>query len=123
MIKNNPYILLEVKGVSFRICEQIANTINNKTIYTSSQRLIGCITEVIKQMCDVTGNMCVDYSHLEQECLKDLNQQKVINIDLEMFRKAFTKAVNEGKIVCRGKMYVFLKAYDKAGNVITYKVS
>lgn len=123
VIKNNPYVLLEVKGVSFRICEQIANTINNKTIYTSSQRLVGCITEVIKQMCDVTGNMCVEYSHLEQECLKELNQQKIINIDLEMFRKAFTKAVNEGKIVCRGKMFVFLKAYDKAEEAVAKQIT
>lgn len=122
IIKQNPYVLLEIRGVSFRICEQIANTLNNTTIYSSSQRLVGCITEVIKQMCDVTGNMCVEYSHLEQECLKELNRQKTINIGLDMFQKAFTKAVNDKKIVCRGKRFVFLKVYDKAEESVAGRI-
>lgn len=114
VIKANPYILLEVRGVGFKTCENITATLNRDSLYSSTDRIVGCLTDSIKSICDATGDMCVDYAILEENCLKTLNLQTRVKIDTACFRNAFKNAAENGKVVCRGKKYVFLKRYDEA---------
>ena len=61
-IKNNPYILINIKGIGFKRADEIAKAlgINPKSDF----RINACVNYTLREFCDNNGNSSIDKSHL-----------------------------------------------------------
>ena len=120
-IKDNPYILQEVKGIGFSTCEKIARS--EGVALDSYIRMEGATRQILLSDSEYSGNMFMLYDDFEKKSLDLLNN--VLDptpVSKERFRDYVRSAVTAKKLVFRGKKYIFLKEYDDAEDYISGKI-
>ncbi|MBR0137426.1 MAG: AAA family ATPase [Erysipelotrichaceae bacterium] len=112
-IRENPYVLLDVKGIGFTTCEKIART--EGVSLDSFARIEGAAKNVLTSDSEYAGNMFMLYEDFEQKTLQLLNSQlDPAPVSLERFRSCIRSIAKDGKVVFRGGKFIFLKEYDDA---------
>jgi len=61
-IKNNPYILINIKGIGFKRADEIAKSLGIDP--KSDFRINACVNYTLREFCDNNGNSSIDKSHL-----------------------------------------------------------
>ncbi|RXJ89106.1 exodeoxyribonuclease V subunit alpha [Arcobacter sp. CECT 8983] len=61
-IKNNPYILINIKGIGFKRADEIAKALGIDP--KSDFRISACVNYTLREFCDNNGNSSIDKSHL-----------------------------------------------------------
>ncbi|WP_417332012.1 AAA family ATPase [Halarcobacter sp.] len=61
-IKNNPYILINIKGIGFKRADEIAKALGIDP--RSDFRISACVNYTLREFCDNNGNSSIDKSHL-----------------------------------------------------------
>lgn len=121
MIKDNPYVLQNIRGIGFQTCEKIARV--EGVALDSFMRIEGAMIDTLRTYCESSGNMFMSYDAFENKTLKVLNELSDVVVSTELFRKAAKKASNNKDIVFRNKKFVFLKEYDRAEDTSAKKIA
>ena len=61
-IKNNPYILINIKGIGFKRADEIAKSLGIDP--RSEFRIMACLNYTLREYCDNNGNSSIDKFHL-----------------------------------------------------------
>ncbi|AXH09972.1 exodeoxyribonuclease V subunit alpha [Malaciobacter halophilus] len=61
-IKQNPYILINIKGIGFKKADEIAKSLGIDE--RSEFRIMACLNYTLKEFCDNNGNSSIDKYHL-----------------------------------------------------------
>ncbi len=61
-IKDNPYILINIKGIGFKRADEIAKSLGIDP--KSEFRINACVNYTLREFCDNNGNSSIDKSHL-----------------------------------------------------------
>ncbi|PHO11050.1 exodeoxyribonuclease V subunit alpha [Malaciobacter canalis] len=61
-IKENPYILIHIKGIGFKKADEIAKSLGIDE--RSEFRIMACLNYTLKEFCDNNGNSSIDKYHL-----------------------------------------------------------
>lgn len=61
-IKENPYILINIKGIGFKKADEIAKSLGIDE--RSEFRIMACLNYTLKEFCDNNGNSSIDKYHL-----------------------------------------------------------
>lgn len=77
IIKKNPYILTEIKGVSFPKADEIAKRIGISPV--SAFRISACVDYVLRERCYSFGHCFIKENELIEDALQLLNQNTAIN--------------------------------------------
>ncbi len=91
-IKDNPYILINIKGVGFKRADDIAKSLGIDL--KSEFRISACIKYTLKEFCDNNGNSSIDKSHL-YKLLDDLLHFKN---EEELYEQVINKMLVEEEI-------------------------
>lgn len=120
-IKENPYVIQDIRGVGFKTCEKIARLEN--VALDSFVRIDGAIREVLKVYCETTGNVCMMYDEFEKQCLNLLNNGYSYEIvPLKALREVLANLHERKQIFCKGNKYVFSKEYEQAEENIAHTI-
>ena len=92
VIKENPYILIQIKGIGFKRADEIAMSLG---IDPKSQfRIMACLNFTLKEFCDNNGNSSIDKFHLFRLLDEALNFQN----EIELYENALAKMELEDDI-------------------------
>ena len=72
-IKNNPYILINIKGIGFKRADEIAKALGIDP--KSDFRISACVNFTLREFCDNNGNSSIDKSHLYKLLNENLHFQ------------------------------------------------
>ncbi len=75
-IKENPYILINIKGIGFKKADEIAKSLGIDE--KSEFRIMACLNYTLREFCDNNGNSSIDKYHLYRlldEALRFRNQE------------------------------------------------
>lgn len=75
-IKQNPYILINIKGIGFKRADEIAKSLGIDP--KSEFRIMACLNYTLREFCDNNGNSSIDKFHLYKlldESLRFSNQE------------------------------------------------
>ncbi|AXH15282.1 AAA family ATPase [Malaciobacter mytili] len=75
-IKENPYILINIKGIGFKKADEIAKSLGIDE--KSEFRIMACLNYTLREFCDNNGNSSIDKYHLYRlldEALRFNNQE------------------------------------------------
>lgn len=75
-IKENPYILINIKGIGFKRADEIAKSLGIDP--KSEFRIMACINYTLREYCDNNGNSSIDKFHLYKlldESLRFFNEE------------------------------------------------
>src|SRR5699024_3409079 len=75
-IKENPFLLCSVDGVSFHKADDVASRMGKSP--TSSYRLSASLTYMVNHLCSVDGHTFIEQEYLLQETLKMLESQNFL---------------------------------------------
>ena len=121
LIKKNPYQMMDVKGIGFKLADKIGKGLNIQL--NSYLRISGCIIFKLTALCKATGNLYIPNEELMAHCLKELNEG--INpapVSEEVYNEVLTTMKERRKIVVRSNKYIYLKSYDDAEYNVTQKL-
>ncbi|RXJ70030.1 exodeoxyribonuclease V subunit alpha [Halarcobacter ebronensis] len=91
-IKNNPYILIDIKGIGFKRADEIAKVLGIDL--KSEFRISACINYTLREFCDNNGNSSIDRFHL----YKLLNESLHFENEELLYENAITKMLVEQEI-------------------------
>lgn len=98
-IKQNPYILINVKGIGFKRADEIAKVLGIDP--RSAFRIKACINYTLKEFCDNNGNSSIDKFHLYKlldDNLRFYNEEELYeNILIEMLSKEEIYSTKENR--------------------------
>ena len=113
MIEENPYVLMNINGISFSVCDRIAVQIGKAL--NSYQRISAGIMEYITNRTKMSGGMFVHIDVLREETLNRLNAGfSVPPVKAEELEDALQKMREQGSIVIRSNKAVYKKKAEKA---------
>ena len=113
MIEANPYILMDISGVSFSVCDKIAISLGSSL--DCAQRIEAVIMDVLSSQTSVTGGMYVHINTLKAETYSRLNRAfaKPV-VTAEQIAHEIDHLREIGDIVIRSKAAVYKKSFDEA---------
>ncbi|QKF82262.1 AAA family ATPase [Halarcobacter ebronensis] len=91
-IKNNPYILIDIKGIGFKRADEIAKVLGIDL--KSEFRISACINYTLREFCDNNGNSSIDRFHL----YKLLNESLHFENEELLYENAITKMLVQQEI-------------------------
>lgn len=91
-IKNNPYMLINIKGIGFKRADEIAKAVGIDP--RSEFRINACINYSLREFCDNNGNSSIDKSHLYLLLDESLHFQN----EEELYEQVLTKMLVEEEI-------------------------
>ena len=91
-LKRNPYACVEVPGISFKQCDQIAIAIQANM--ETPERIVACTEAVLSSYLNRGSNLYADACTVRDETLKQLNNK---NISKEMWSSAVLANLNSKK--------------------------
>ena len=113
MIQKNPYILMDITGISLSVCDKIA--ISMGASLDSQMRISAGILEVLTTQINLTGGMFVHIETLKAESLARLNKgfsNPVVKLDQIITEIDHLREI--GEIVIRSNAAVYKKSSDNA---------
>jgi len=91
-IKENPYILINIKGVGFKRADEIAKALGLDA--KSSFRIKACLNYTLKEYCDNNGNSSIDKYHL----FKLLDENLKFSKEEELYEKALLQMIAQEEL-------------------------
>lgn len=91
-IKNNPYMLINIKGIGFKRADEIAKSLGIDP--RSEFRINACINYTLREFCDNNGNSSIDKSHLYKLLDEALHFQR----EEILYENSITKMLVEEEI-------------------------
>ena len=121
MIKNDPYLLQDTRGIGFTTCDRIARNLN--VALDSYKRIKGGILEVINKYIETTGDTYIDISYLMTKSLTLLNDglDKDV-VDENKLHVVLSSMKDNNLISCIGQRCVFLNKYENAEETSSSKL-
>jgi len=99
-IKNNPYILINIKGIGFKRADEIAKALGIDP--KSPFRIQACVNYTLKEFCDNNGNSSIDKFHLYKllnDTLRFTNEEKLYeDIIIKMLSKEEIHTTKENRL-------------------------
>jgi len=99
-IKNNPYILINIKGIGFKRADEIAKALGIDP--KSPFRIKACINYTLKEFCDNNGNSSIDKFHLYKlldDSLRFINEESLYeDIIIKMLAKEEIYTTKENRL-------------------------
>ena len=92
VIKENPYILIRIKGIGFKRADEIAKALGIDE--KSDFRIMACLNFTLKEFCDNNGNSSIDKFHL----FRLLNEALRFENEDMLYENAIAKMELEGDI-------------------------
>lgn len=74
-LKENPYVCMEVPGISFRICDQLAVSLNANM--ETPARIVACTEDLLKNSLRRESNLYADVSTIMKQSLIQLNSKTI----------------------------------------------
>lgn len=91
-IKQNPYILIQIKGIGFKRADEIALSLGiNKQ---SDFRIVACMNYTLKEYCDNNGNSSIEKAHFYKLLDEALGFEEGYNL----YEKALLSMLNKEEI-------------------------
>ena len=121
MIKNDPYLLQDIRGIGFATCDRIAKNLN--VALDSYKRIKGGVLEVINKFIETTGDTYIDISYLIEKSLALLNDglnQSIV--DENKLHVVLSSMKDNNLISCIGQRCVFLNKYESAEETSSNKL-
>jgi exodeoxyribonuclease V alpha subunit len=91
-IKQNPYMLINIKGIGFKRADEIAKSLGIDP--KSEFRINACINYTLREFCDNNGNSSIDKSHL----YKLLDESLHFKNEELLYEQVITKMIVEEEI-------------------------
>ncbi|MBL3520252.1 AAA family ATPase [Arcobacter lanthieri] len=99
-IKNNPYILINIKGIGFKRADEIAKALGIDP--KSPFRIRACVNYTLREFCDNNGNSSIDKFHLYKlldDNLRFINQEHLYEeVIIEMLAKEEVYTTKENRL-------------------------
>lgn len=113
LIKKNPYLIEEIRGIGFHTCDRLARGLN--TALDSIERIKGAVFAVLHEHQQRTGDTCMEIPAWEENTLKLLNEGITPPpVSQKEFRLAVGEMRDRGEIVFHDRSYVLTRKYDEA---------
>ena len=91
-IKENPYLLINIKGIGFKRADEIAKALGIDPL--SEFRIMACLNYTLKEYCDNNGNSSIDKFHL----YKLLDDSLRFNDKNALYEECLTKMLVDEEI-------------------------
>jgi len=91
-IKENPYILINIKGIGFKRADEIAKSLGIDP--RSEFRIMACLNYTLREFCDNNGNSSIDKFHL----YRLLDESLRFNNEESLYEQAISKMLVEENI-------------------------
>ncbi|MFV7790525.1 AAA family ATPase [Aliarcobacter lanthieri] len=99
-IKNNPYILINIKGIGFKRADEIAKALGIDP--KSPFRIRACVNYTLREFCDNNGNSSIDKFHLYKlldDNLRFINEEHLYEeVIIEMLAKEEVYTTKENRL-------------------------
>ncbi|RBQ26072.1 exodeoxyribonuclease V subunit alpha [Arcobacter sp. CECT 9188] len=99
-IKNNPYILINIKGIGFKRADEIAKALGIDS--KSPFRIRACVNYTLREFCDNNGNSSIDKFHLYKlldDNLRFINEEYLYEeVIIEMLAKEEVYTTKENRL-------------------------
>ncbi len=114
-IKNNPYILINIKGIGFKKADEIAKSLGIDP--QSEFRIMACLNFTLKEYCDNNGNSSIDKYHL----YKLLDEQLRFENKEALYENAMSKLiVDEDIFLTKENRYSLANLYWAERNILDF---
>ena len=120
-IRADPYQLMDIKGISFRTCDQIARGL--RISLDSSQRIQGALIETVFDQAVANGDMYIEKQELLERTEEILNSGLPCGTVREEQIERNLRMMNPKKIVIRSNRYIFLRIHDDAESFTARKLA
>lgn len=104
-LKKNPYICMNISGVGFKKCDQIAVALN--AALDSPERIVACTEATVSAILTRGSNLYLELDLAREETLKQLNNPNIT-------RNMWVKAINDNLHSSKPK---FFAHKDKSGKI------
>jgi len=114
-IKNNPYMLINIKGIGFKRADEIAKALGIDP--RSEFRIMACLNYTLKEYCDNNGNSSIDKFHL----YKLLDESLRFNNEDELYEKSLSKMlVEEDIFVTKENRYALSMLFNAEKRILEF---
>lgn len=114
-IKNNPYILINIKGIGFKRADEIAKSLGIDPI--SEFRIMACLNYTLREYCDNNGNSSIDKFHL----YKLLDDSLRFHNEESLYEQAISKMlVDEDIFVTSENRYALSMLYYAEKRILDF---
>lgn len=114
-IKDNPYILINIKGIRFKKADEIAKSLGIDP--KSEFRIMACLNFTLKEYCDNNGNSSIDKFHL----YKLLDEQLRFDNQEALYENAMAKLIVEEDIfLTKENRYSLSNLYWAERNILDF---
>ena len=114
-IKDNPYILINIRGIGFKKADEIAKALGIDP--RSEFRIMACLNYTLKEFCDNNGNSSIDKYHL----YKLLDESLRFNNEEALYEQAISKMlVDEELFVTSENRYALSMLYYAEKNILDF---
>lgn len=112
-IKEDPYLLQELRGIGFQTCDKIAKGLN--VALDSYKRIKGGTIEIINGHIESTGDTYIGLGELVNKTLDLLNGGLTEKVITDEKIKIVLSSMKENNLIsCVGKKCIFLKRFEEA---------
>ena len=114
-IKNNPYILINIKGIGFKRADEIAKSLGIDP--RSEFRIMACLNYTLREYCDNNGNSSIDKFHL----YKLLDDSLRFHNEESLYEQAISKMlVDEDIFVTSENRYALSMLYYAEKRILDF---
>ncbi|MFA9239807.1 MAG: AAA family ATPase [Candidatus Paceibacteria bacterium] len=114
-IKNNPYILINIKGIGFKRADEIAKSLGIDL--RSEFRIMACLNYTLREYCDNNGNSSIDKFHL----YKLLDDSLRFHNEESLYEQAISKMlVDEDIFVTSENRYALSMLYYAEKRILDF---
>ncbi len=114
-IKDNPYILINIRGIGFKKADEIAKALGIDP--RSEFRIMACLNYTLREFCDNNGNSSIDKYHL----YKLLDESLRFSDEEALYEQAVSKMlVDEELFVTSENRYALSMLYYAEKNILDF---
>ncbi len=114
-IKNNPYILVNIRGIGFKKADEIGKALGIDP--RSEFRIMACLNYTLKEYCDNNGNSSIDKFHL----FKLLDDSLNFSNENVLYEEAVAKMLVEEELyVTKENRYALSMLYNAEKNIVDF---
>lgn len=121
ILKEDPYCILDVKGVGFRTADRLGRGMNR--CLDSGSRIAGAVAEALKNDSVTHGNMYSDYNDIKDDVLKVLNEGFSVPVVTPEAYEQHLSGYRPERFVVRPGNRLFLRALDDAESCAAAKLA
>ncbi len=113
VIQNNPYQLTQVRGIGFRLADEVAKRMGIQR--TNAFRLASGVEYCVSELTEREGHTCIPKDALLAEAAK------VLDVTLEQAEQGLQRALGDGELIAEHDL-IYPKALYQAEGILTQKI-